>query len=286
MTKQISPRDWEALSAYLDGQLTPKERQKLEARLQLGGDLRSALEELRRTRAVVRAHLPMRSPRNFTLTPAMAGLPFRKRPDTGWFPALRLASALSSLLFVFIVLGDVLLGNRLPPVLTAEERQPILAPAAVESAPLVAQAPATEVPLQAETQPTPEALAKGLVAPNPTSEALVVAPPAAPLTDTFQAYEKGVGAGGGGPEDTGEQTALSEMAPSATATPLPTPTITPSPTLVVIPTLEGSTPGIRGTNTIAWLPGRPVWRWLEVTLAIMGITTGLVAFYLSRFGRS
>ncbi|HHH82746.1 MAG TPA: hypothetical protein ENL35_07135, partial [Chloroflexi bacterium] len=44
---RLPPRDLEALSVYLDGELTPRERVKLEARLEANPELRQALEELR-----------------------------------------------------------------------------------------------------------------------------------------------------------------------------------------------------------------------------------------------
>ena len=83
MTKNISMREWEALSAYLDGQLPAKERTRLETQLNQAPELRSALEDLRRTRSVLRSQPKVRAPRNFTLTPEMAGLgarPGRRAP--------------------------------------------------------------------------------------------------------------------------------------------------------------------------------------------------------------
>ena len=66
MTTPISDRDWEAISAYLDGELNPKERARLDARLQANADLRAALEDLRRTRTVLRSQPRLHAPRNFT----------------------------------------------------------------------------------------------------------------------------------------------------------------------------------------------------------------------------
>ena len=62
MTKNISMHEWEALSAYLDGELPAKERTKMEASLNQAPELRSALEEMRRTRAVLRSN-PRCAPR-------------------------------------------------------------------------------------------------------------------------------------------------------------------------------------------------------------------------------
>ena len=69
-----SSRDLEQLSAYLDGQLSQSSRTRLETRIQSDPALASALEELRQTRAFLRRTPQRRAPRNFTLTPGMAGI--------------------------------------------------------------------------------------------------------------------------------------------------------------------------------------------------------------------
>jgi hypothetical protein len=281
MTTQISSRDWEALSAYLDGQLPPKELQNLEARLETRADLRAALEELRRTRTVLRARLSMRAPRNFTLTPEMAGLRARSRPFAGLFPAMRLASVLSSFLFVLVVMGELLLGTRLPmqPSIALEQAR--------EAAPAATEAPPQELPAAAlksapepeEAQPTPAEIAKALDAASATLEAPAPSFEEMLITETSQAPGGGVGVGGGAGEDEVQnQQALSAMAPAPTATPLPTPTATPTATPEPTPAPTES--------PVAPPPSQIAWRWLEVALAIVGITTGLVAFYLYRTGRT
>lgn len=118
MTPEITPRDWEAISAYLDDQLAPKERQKLEARLERESHLRRTLEELRQMKQVLRAQPVMRAPRNFTISPQMAGI--RQGARTGYspFPLLRLASVLAAVFFVLLVAGD-LVSSRLQPASVA-----------------------------------------------------------------------------------------------------------------------------------------------------------------------
>jgi anti-sigma factor RsiW len=108
MTNRISPREWEALSAFLDNQLSPKEHTRLSERLKADANLRQALEELRRTRIILRGQRPLRAPRNFTLTPAMAG---RRRGAAGAAPGpftvLRLASIMATIFFVLITVSDL-----------------------------------------------------------------------------------------------------------------------------------------------------------------------------------
>jgi anti-sigma factor RsiW len=291
MTTHISPRDWEALSAYLDGQLAPKERQLLEARLQTRADLRAALEDLRRTREVLRSRLPIRAPRNFTLTPEMAGI--RPRPRTGMalFPAMRLASALSSLMFVLVVLGDLFLGGRLGASRRLASEQQLAMP--------VTEAPAMEAPLpaapevalpastQESAQATPQAVAKAVEPTSPTPLA-ELAQPIPAITDTVQMLGREQGAGGGEGE-TADQSALSQMAPAATATPLPTLTLTPSPTLESLAAAEefaDQTAEATEQARMRALPERALWRWVEALLALVGVSTGLIALYLHRTGRA
>jgi anti-sigma factor RsiW len=73
MITQLTAHDWEAISAYLDEQLNPQERAALEARLQNDLDLQTGLQDLRRTCSLIHRAPRMRAPRNFALTPSMAG---------------------------------------------------------------------------------------------------------------------------------------------------------------------------------------------------------------------
>ena len=106
MTKQLSTHDWEILSAYLDGELTSQEQSRLEHSLQQRIDLQQALDELRRTRIILRSAARVRAPRNFSLTPAMVGELKPSRKPLFSFNALRLSSALASVLLVLTVIGE------------------------------------------------------------------------------------------------------------------------------------------------------------------------------------
>lgn len=106
MKNQIKSRDWEALSTYLDGQLSNREHTGLETRLKSDPDLQSALEDLRQTRSVIRSLPKLRVPRNFSLTPEMVGI---KRDTTRFIPVLRLASVLAMVLLAFVFIGDFML---------------------------------------------------------------------------------------------------------------------------------------------------------------------------------
>jgi hypothetical protein len=104
MKMKIPPRDFKKLSAYLDGQLSPRQRNHLEARLKKETELQATLLDLRHTLTLLRTTPRQRSPRNFTVTPEMVGQP--RKVNARLYPAFRLASALASLLFVVVVVGD------------------------------------------------------------------------------------------------------------------------------------------------------------------------------------
>ena len=123
---ELLPRDWEAISAYLDGALNPKDRAQLEARLQKDAGLRTALRELGRTRTVLRSQPRLRAPRNFTLTPQMAGVQAGRRSQPFAFPVLRLASVLATIFFVVALVGDLVARSAEPAVIAQDASSPVL----------------------------------------------------------------------------------------------------------------------------------------------------------------
>ncbi len=151
-------RDVELLSAYLDGQLNPSDASRLEARLTSDQALKAALEDLRGTRALLRKLPQRRAPRNFRLTPAMAGI---KPPQPRSYPAFRFATALAAFLFVAAV------GLNAVVPFAASRMAPAAAPApvygmgggggsggAAESQPLGATEAPPQAPLAAQAAPT------------------------------------------------------------------------------------------------------------------------------------
>ncbi len=110
---QLSPRDWELLSAYLDRQLNPRQQRRLEARLDIEPKLQAGLEEIRQTRLLIKAAPQLKAPRSFRLTPEM--LP-QSAGRSRFFPVLQFSSAIASLIFVLVVMGDIFgIGRRLAP---------------------------------------------------------------------------------------------------------------------------------------------------------------------------
>ncbi|HHS97901.1 MAG TPA: hypothetical protein ENK08_08390 [Chloroflexi bacterium] len=137
--KRKAMRTDELLSAYLDGELNPKERARLEARLAADPDLRERLEELRRTIALVRGLPRVKAPRNFLLTPEMVA-PARRRPvllGRRLAPVLTLATAMSALACAVVLIGNLLtfgLGGMGAAPAAAPPRQVALEPATEEAA--------------------------------------------------------------------------------------------------------------------------------------------------------
>jgi hypothetical protein len=109
MTTRISPKEWETLSAYLDGQLSTNDRVRLERLLTERPEMYVALIDLRRTRDFLRRQPSLRAPRNFTLSPQLAGIRIKERRSSFAFPVLSTVSALASILLVLVFVGDMLI---------------------------------------------------------------------------------------------------------------------------------------------------------------------------------
>jgi anti-sigma factor RsiW len=168
-------RDVELLSVSLDGQLSQAEKRRLESRIQLDPALAAALVDLRQARAILRRTPIRRPPRNFTLTPKMAGI---RPPVPRLVPVFSWASAVAMLLFAF-TLGTNLLGR-----LSFGAAAPLMASAPMTNegsgfggGPAATQPPATD---NTQVIPTPETFV--MTAPEATSsgETRLVAPPEAP----------------------------------------------------------------------------------------------------------
>lgn len=69
--RNISPQEYELLSAYIDGELTVDEQQMVEQRLLSDVLLKQELEALQSTVNLIHQLPEMMAPRNFTLTPEM-----------------------------------------------------------------------------------------------------------------------------------------------------------------------------------------------------------------------
>ena len=163
MSKKPSFRDLTNLSAYLDGALNASACQKLEERLVCDPDLASALDDLRLSRAVLRRTPKRRAPRNFTLSPQMAGV---RPPMPRLVPVLNYASLAAVMLFIFSFLGPIGFGGSAAPmqemvasapmVMDEADAEPMLEMAAEPAADAAAEEPAAEMTIEEAPAPPAE----------------------------------------------------------------------------------------------------------------------------------
>ncbi len=144
----------EKLSAYLDGQLSPAERNAVAIHLETCGRCQWDLDTLRTTVQWTRELPAVPVPRAFTI--AVQAGPARE-PRWRWtLPVLQGATAVVALLFVFSVAGDLMLRRVLPASTPYPPRGELVlqeVPAAEEAAEVVIEAeapPLVEVTVLAE----------------------------------------------------------------------------------------------------------------------------------------
>jgi hypothetical protein len=102
---KLRRRDLEQLSAYLDGELSENDARRVEARIKTDSTFSFALRELQNTRKLVSELPTVRPPRNFTLTPEMAG----QRRGVNLFPVFRFATVIATAAFAVLLGADALL---------------------------------------------------------------------------------------------------------------------------------------------------------------------------------
>ena len=108
MNMNYSPKDWQLLSNYLDGQLTNQEVSIIETRLNSEPQLKQTLLEMQQTRYLLQHAKKIPVPRSFTLTPEMAAQirPSRKP----LFPFFSFASVIATIFLVVVILFEFLPG--------------------------------------------------------------------------------------------------------------------------------------------------------------------------------
>lgn len=166
----------EQLSAYLDGQLGPTERARLEAQLATDPTLRAELEALQRTVALVRMLSRAPLPRNFLLPQMVKAVQPRGGSTAKWslYLADRLtwfaaATAAVAAMLVVVVTGHLLLAR--PAAAPGPLTPPIPVPG--DEAPVEETKP-VEMPMAGteEMAVTPEVRLFG-VPPTPTAESAI-----------------------------------------------------------------------------------------------------------------
>ena len=190
---QAQTRDDVSLSAYIDGELSPQERTRLEARLASDPALQAQLDELRRTVALLHEMPPVDAPRNFMLTPAMVAPPRPKRATPRWLaPALSFATASSALLCA-VIMATTMLAGGMTLGTTAESEPASLAmpeaapaePALVGGANESARTPDDEESIAAPPSLSDGAEEQGVTRemPTPTAPLVAVSPLPEPMSE-------------------------------------------------------------------------------------------------------
>jgi hypothetical protein len=310
-------RDLETLSAYLDGELAAPEAARLEARLEAEPALKAALDELRATSQAVRSLPALRVPRNFTLTPQMAGI----RPRRPAYPMLRLAAALATIGFVLVSGLDVLsrglalgAGAPAPSFETARLAQPPAEQGAATAPSATQEAAAPAMALGVENQaadtgevPQTPIVGGGIGGYGGGGPEETIQPPAVQAEGaTVGPAEGGVGGGpgvvatatptgwgiGGGPAEAatpGEDRAFAGTASAETHMPAPTATSVPLTETLVSPvppsvspipaTLEGEeVPGPTARTFAGW----GLLRWAEIVLGGAAVILSVFSLRLRR----
>lgn len=240
---KISNKDWERLSAYLDGEVNQKEREQIEDRINADPGFQAALDELRTTRQVLRAAPRVKVPRNFRLTAEMVGV----KPRSRSFQFYRLAAATLTFLFIGVVVMDFgrsLSGVAFGPAAPQEsmfEAMPEAAMDAVEEPALMAEESEVEKADRAvEESPLAEAVEATQPAPAVAAEAADEALGMTEEGEAKAAAEPGADTAANQVEEDSAQEPDEELAaepqPSATESQIPTQTQPPA-TELPAPTL-------------------------------------------------
>lgn len=282
----------EQLSAYLDGELLPREQEAVEQHLSTCPACRWHLKTLRQT-VQWTSELPMvRVPRAFTIpVPARAAPAARRR---GFLPVLQMATALVALFLFFVIAGDAMLTGF--PLIGAHRAEPEMvqveatAPVRVGGAEagdiveevaekavvetvvetvevekevelMAPEAPA-EAAVEVEASPVAEASAEvedsaakeppSLLAVAPAQEATVTAEAAMRATGTPAGMEGAV-------EEVAEEASATPKANVRALAPEPTvgmeaPTVLPMPTAVPMVEPQATWPATRSATRVAMPP--------------------------------
>lgn len=103
MSRSLSFKEYQLLSAYLDGRTSTREKARVEAMLATNADFKQAYNEFTRLKKMIKAVPQVKAPRNFTLSAAMAP----QKPQRFFLaPALNYAALVTAILFVFLFAGS------------------------------------------------------------------------------------------------------------------------------------------------------------------------------------
>ena len=264
------PQDFDRLSAYIDNQLSPAEKAALEARLKREPDLQAALRDLRQTVSALRSLPVVKPPRSFTLRPEQARAIARRG---ALFPALRLAAALSTVIFALVVAGDFATTSSLTN-LAASVPQSVTA----QSVPTRSVAASGAVRPETPT-PTPQTHVQTFAGPEVMTET-ATAPAGLTAVPGVSAVRPSAS-----PTSAAEGNSATTPGPlDKTVEPSQTPTVVANNVAAVAPT--ETQPGVDNVPAPAPLaapsPSPSPLRLIEVALAVAAVLLGLAAWLVRR----
>lgn len=241
-TKSAEEKRQEALNAYLDGSLLPRQQAAFEAELAQDEALRAELAQLRLVRERLR-QLPRRSaPRNFTLDPALYGRPQHERLVQA-YPVLRAATVLTAFFFVLAVaLQSLMPGGLLAPAAQLVEVTRVVTMTEEVAMEAAAEAPMEETaPLAAAPMVEGEVIEVTRVVMETVVETVVESAEEPAAAMSAEADEAAEGLMAPAAEPLGTAVPLTRTAPLPTPTLWPTPAPTQMPDIPRPPTEEAAT---------------------------------------------
>jgi len=182
MKNQITARDYELISAYLDNQLNEKDRALLESRLKADSEIRNELHEISKTRLLVHGLSNLRAPRNYYIN-ATAG---QIHSSLRLAPVFGIVSAVASVLLALVIFGGTFLKS------SSQVAMAPALPAAVETIAVQQEVQRSAVTPITPTEAAPVVMmgAPLIASPTPNIGALKVGPTenATPTTVYLFAY--------------------------------------------------------------------------------------------------
>ncbi len=238
LRKTADERQREAITAYLDNALAPRDRQRFEQELAQNPALQAQLEAERQIKTRLQVLPRRRVPRNFTLDPALYGRP-QPQPLLQLYPVLRAATVLNAIVLI-IILALSSFSNRVSlsaTFSTAEEQQGVAESAPAEPANSITPSePVTEV-------------TEGEIVLIPTEEA-AEQPAAEPAEDVA---EESVADGEGVTAVSAQDTMVEAVATEVLMTSVAEATVFVPPVGTVVPTVQAPVI-VAATATISVLP--------------------------------
>lgn len=146
MKDQLSTRDYEYISAYIDNQLSDKDRAHFEARLKAEPELQKELHEISTTRIMIHTLTKLRAPRNYYIK----SIPAPVKSTLRLAPVFGIVSAVASVLLALVIFGNTFLKSNQPVALA-----PAAAPVIMETQTVQQEAPRSIAPLAPTSEAPP-----------------------------------------------------------------------------------------------------------------------------------